>query len=107
MVDSEEISQKHERTREKFRQMLQDGQLDDREVTVQVEGRGESIVRILFEHLADEPVFALAGGLHFPLTESRLKRRGLQVQMFMGIPLSFIKSIHRWASARGRTKITS
>jgi len=34
---SEEISQKHDRTREKFRQMLHDGQLDDREVTVDVE----------------------------------------------------------------------
>ncbi len=30
------------------------------------------------------PVYAIAGGLHFPVTESRLKHRGVQLQMFLG-----------------------
>ncbi|MGC8643710.1 MAG: MBL fold metallo-hydrolase [Isosphaeraceae bacterium] len=54
---------------------------------VVITGCGHPTVQVILEmvrHLADEPVFALAGGLHFPLTESRVKRRGLQVQMFMG-----------------------
>jgi len=29
-------------------------------------------------------LYAIAGGLHFPLTESRFQRRGIQLQMLLG-----------------------
>jgi len=35
-------------------------------------------------HLTDEPVYAVVGGLHLPVTDSPLKKPGLKVQMIWG-----------------------
>jgi 7,8-dihydropterin-6-yl-methyl-4-(beta-D-ribofuranosyl)aminobenzene 5'-phosphate synthase len=34
--------------------------------------------------ISDEPLYAIAGGLHFPVTASRFQKRGIQLQMFLG-----------------------
>jgi 7,8-dihydropterin-6-yl-methyl-4-(beta-D-ribofuranosyl)aminobenzene 5'-phosphate synthase len=54
---------------------------------VVVTGCGHPGIEVILEmvgRLSDEPVHAVAGGLHFPVTESRLRVRGQQVQMLMG-----------------------
>jgi 7,8-dihydropterin-6-yl-methyl-4-(beta-D-ribofuranosyl)aminobenzene 5'-phosphate synthase len=38
----------------------------------------------MVRRLSDEPLYAIAGGLHFPVTKSRFQSRGIQWQMFYG-----------------------
>ena len=55
--------------------------------TVVITGCGHPTVEVILEmvrHLSDEPLYAIAGGLHFPVTESRFQRHGIQLQMFLG-----------------------
>jgi 7,8-dihydropterin-6-yl-methyl-4-(beta-D-ribofuranosyl)aminobenzene 5'-phosphate synthase len=54
---------------------------------VVVTGCGHPTIEVILEmvrQLSDEPIYAIAGGIHFPVTESRSQRRGIQVQMFFG-----------------------
>jgi len=54
---------------------------------VVITGCGHPTVEVILEmvrRLSDEPLYAIAGGLHFPVTESRFRRRGIQLQMFLG-----------------------
>jgi len=37
----------------------------------------------MVRHLSDEPLYAIAGGLHSPVTESRLRRRDVQWRVFL------------------------
>jgi 7,8-dihydropterin-6-yl-methyl-4-(beta-D-ribofuranosyl)aminobenzene 5'-phosphate synthase len=60
--------------------------LRDKGVVV-VTGCGHPTVELILEmvrRLSNEPVYAIAGGIHFPVTKSRSERRGIQVQMFFG-----------------------
>jgi 7,8-dihydropterin-6-yl-methyl-4-(beta-D-ribofuranosyl)aminobenzene 5'-phosphate synthase len=34
--------------------------------------------------LSDEPIYAVGGGLHFPITDSPLRQRGIKIQMIVG-----------------------
>lgn len=43
----------------------------------------ETIVRMV-KRLSDEPIYAIGGGLHFPVTDSPLRKPGLKVQMIWG-----------------------
>lgn len=43
----------------------------------------ETIVRMV-RKLSDEPIYAIGGGLHFPVTDSPLRKPGLKVQMIWG-----------------------
>ncbi len=43
----------------------------------------EVIVQMV-KRLSDEPIYAIGGGLHFPITDSRLRKPGLKVQMLWG-----------------------
>lgn len=43
----------------------------------------ETIVQMV-KRLSDEPVYAIGGGLHFPITDSPLRKPGLKVQMIWG-----------------------
>jgi 7,8-dihydropterin-6-yl-methyl-4-(beta-D-ribofuranosyl)aminobenzene 5'-phosphate synthase len=43
----------------------------------------ETILQMV-KRLSDEPIFAVGGGLHFPLTDSPLRKPGLKVQMIWG-----------------------
>jgi 7,8-dihydropterin-6-yl-methyl-4-(beta-D-ribofuranosyl)aminobenzene 5'-phosphate synthase len=52
-----------------------------------ITGCGHPTVEVILEmvrRLSDEPICAIAGGIHFPVTKSRSQRRGIQVQMFFG-----------------------
>jgi len=54
---------------------------------VVITGCGHPTVEVILEmvrRLSDEPLYAIAGGLHFPVTASRFQRRGIQLQMFLG-----------------------
>jgi 7,8-dihydropterin-6-yl-methyl-4-(beta-D-ribofuranosyl)aminobenzene 5'-phosphate synthase len=54
---------------------------------VVITGCGHPTVEVILDmvrRLSEQPIYAIAGGLHFPLSESRSKRRGIQVQMFLG-----------------------
>ncbi len=54
---------------------------------VVITGCGHPTVELILEMvhcLSDEPIYAIAGGIHFPVTKSRSQRRGIQVQMFFG-----------------------
>ncbi|MCH5373855.1 MAG: MBL fold metallo-hydrolase [Planctomycetes bacterium] len=54
---------------------------------VVITGCGHPTVEVILEivrRLSDEPIYAIAGGIHFPITKSRSQRRGVQVQMFFG-----------------------
>jgi 7,8-dihydropterin-6-yl-methyl-4-(beta-D-ribofuranosyl)aminobenzene 5'-phosphate synthase len=54
---------------------------------VVITGCGHPTIEVILEmvcHLSDEPLYAIAGGLHFPVTESRFQRLGIQLQMFFG-----------------------
>jgi 7,8-dihydropterin-6-yl-methyl-4-(beta-D-ribofuranosyl)aminobenzene 5'-phosphate synthase len=54
---------------------------------VVITGCGHPTVEVILEmvrRLSDEPLYAIAGGLHFPVTESRFQRRGIQLQMLLG-----------------------
>lgn len=43
----------------------------------------EVIVQMV-KRLSDEPIYAIGGGLHFPITDSPLRKPGLKVQMIWG-----------------------
>ena len=43
----------------------------------------ETIVQMA-QRISDEPVYAVGGGLHFPITDSPLRKPGLKVQMIWG-----------------------
>jgi len=50
-------------------------------------GCGHPTVELILDmvrHLSDLPLYALIGGLHFPLTASRGARAGIQLQMVLG-----------------------
>ena len=54
---------------------------------VVITGCGHPTVEVILEmvrHLTDVPVYAIVGGIHFPVTQSRSQRQGIQVQMFFG-----------------------
>ena len=43
----------------------------------------ETIIQMV-KRLSDEPIYAIGGGLHFPVTDSPLRKPGLKVQMIWG-----------------------
>jgi 7,8-dihydropterin-6-yl-methyl-4-(beta-D-ribofuranosyl)aminobenzene 5'-phosphate synthase len=43
----------------------------------------ETIIQMV-KRLSDEPIYAIGGGLHFPITDSPLRKPGLKVQMIWG-----------------------
>jgi len=43
----------------------------------------ETILQMV-KRLSDEPIYAIGGGLHFPITDSPLRKPGLKVQMIWG-----------------------
>ncbi len=54
---------------------------------VVITGCGHPTIQVILEmvrRLSSEPLYAIAGGLHFPITRSRLQRWGIQLQMFLG-----------------------
>jgi 7,8-dihydropterin-6-yl-methyl-4-(beta-D-ribofuranosyl)aminobenzene 5'-phosphate synthase len=54
---------------------------------VVITGCGHPTVEIILDmvrRLAEAPIYAIAGGIHFPVTKSRSQRGGIQVQMFLG-----------------------
>lgn len=54
---------------------------------VVITGCGHPTIEVILDmvrRLSDEPIYAIAGGIHFPVTESRSQQRGIQVQMFFG-----------------------
>jgi 7,8-dihydropterin-6-yl-methyl-4-(beta-D-ribofuranosyl)aminobenzene 5'-phosphate synthase len=38
----------------------------------------------MVKRLSDEPIYAVGGGLHFPITDSPLSKAGLKMQMIWG-----------------------
>jgi len=60
--------------------------LQDKGLVV-ITGCGHPTVEVILQmirRLSGEPLYAIAGGLHFPVTESRFQRYGIQLQMFLG-----------------------
>lgn len=54
---------------------------------VVITGCGHPTIEVILEmvrRLSDEPLYAVAGGLHCPVTKSRFQRHGIQLQMFLG-----------------------
>lgn len=54
---------------------------------VVITGCGHPTIEVILDmvgRLSNEPIYAIAGGIHFPVTKSRFQRRGIQVQMFLG-----------------------
>jgi len=54
---------------------------------VVITGCGHPTIEIILEmvrRLSDEPIYAIVGGLHFPVTQSRFQQHGIQLQMFFG-----------------------
>jgi len=50
-------------------------------------GCGHPTVEVILQMvraISTEPIYAVAGGLHFPVTSSRARFRGIQLQMFYG-----------------------
>lgn len=50
-------------------------------------GCGHPTIEIIVQmvkRLSDEPIYAIGGGLHFPVTDSPLRKPGLKVQMIWG-----------------------
>ena len=43
----------------------------------------ETIIQMV-KRFSDEPIYAIGGGLHFPITDSPLRKPGLKVQMIWG-----------------------
>ncbi|MBN1651958.1 MAG: MBL fold metallo-hydrolase [Bacteroidales bacterium] len=71
------------------------GRIDEQALAVNVEGKGIVIIvgcghqglqRIVerTEILFDEPIYGIIGGLHYPVTDSRIKMAGLKMQKFLG-----------------------
>ncbi len=42
------------------------------------------IILQMVRAISTQPVYAVAGGLHFPVTRSRARSRGIELQMFYG-----------------------
>jgi 7,8-dihydropterin-6-yl-methyl-4-(beta-D-ribofuranosyl)aminobenzene 5'-phosphate synthase len=38
----------------------------------------------MVKRLSNDPIYAIGGGLHFPITDSPLRKPGLKVQMILG-----------------------
>jgi 7,8-dihydropterin-6-yl-methyl-4-(beta-D-ribofuranosyl)aminobenzene 5'-phosphate synthase len=54
---------------------------------VLITGCGHPTVELMLQmvrRLCDEPLYAIAGGIHFPVTQSRSRWHGIQLQMFLG-----------------------
>jgi len=52
-----------------------------------ITGCGHPTIEVILDmvrHLSHERIYAIVGGIHFPVTASRSQRRGIQVQMFFG-----------------------
>ncbi len=50
-------------------------------------GCGHPTIEVILQmvrHLSDQPIYAIGGGLHFPITSGRGKYRGIQMQMILG-----------------------
>jgi len=73
------------------RQLFFMGWVDEQALAVNVEGKGivlivgcghQTVKKILerTEKLFDEPVYAIIGGLHFPVPDGRIRKFGLDVQ---------------------------
>ncbi len=45
---------------------------------------GIGLILELVRRLSDEPIYAVGGGLHFPITDSRGSRAGIRLQMILG-----------------------
>jgi 7,8-dihydropterin-6-yl-methyl-4-(beta-D-ribofuranosyl)aminobenzene 5'-phosphate synthase len=43
----------------------------------------ETIIQMV-KRLSNDPIYAIGGGLHFPITDSPLRKPGLKVQMILG-----------------------
>lgn len=71
------------------------GRIDEQAIAVNLEGKGIVIIvgcghqglkRIIerTESLFNEPIYGIVGGLHYPVTDSRIKIAGLKMQKFLG-----------------------
>lgn len=71
------------------------GRIDEQAIAVNVEGKGIVIIvgcghqglkKIIerTESLFNEPIYGIVGGLHYPVTDSRIKIAGLKMQKFLG-----------------------
>lgn len=73
------------------------GRIDEQAIAVNVEGEGKGIVIIVgcghqglkkiierTEALFDKPIYGIIGGLHYPVTDSRIKIAGIKMQKFLG-----------------------
>lgn len=71
------------------------GPCEEQSVVARIKGKGIVVftgcghpsIQVILEmvgKLTDEPVYAIGGGLHFPLTEGRGNRGGIQIQMLLG-----------------------
>jgi 7,8-dihydropterin-6-yl-methyl-4-(beta-D-ribofuranosyl)aminobenzene 5'-phosphate synthase len=71
------------------------GYTPEQALAVNVEGKGivlisgcghQTLFKILerTEALFDQPIYGIIGGLHYPVTDSRLIMKGLKIQMYVG-----------------------
>ncbi len=71
------------------------GRIDEQAIAVNVEGKGIVIIvgcghqglkKIIerTETLFDTPIYGIIGGLHYPVTDSRIKIAGIKMQKFLG-----------------------
>ncbi len=71
------------------------GWLEEQALVARVEGKGlvvltgcghptVEVILKMARKMSDEPLYALGGGLHFPITSSRLVRAGIQAQRVFG-----------------------
>jgi 7,8-dihydropterin-6-yl-methyl-4-(beta-D-ribofuranosyl)aminobenzene 5'-phosphate synthase len=54
---------------------------------VVITGCGHPTIETIIEmvkKISDEPIYAVGGGLHFPITDSPIQRRGIKLQMIVG-----------------------
>jgi 7,8-dihydropterin-6-yl-methyl-4-(beta-D-ribofuranosyl)aminobenzene 5'-phosphate synthase len=71
------------------------GLTEEQAIVARIKGKGlvvftgcghptiETILQMA-RRLSDEPVYAVGGGLHFPITDSPLRQRGVKIQMVVG-----------------------
>jgi 7,8-dihydropterin-6-yl-methyl-4-(beta-D-ribofuranosyl)aminobenzene 5'-phosphate synthase len=71
------------------------GWVEEQAIVARIKGKGlvvltgcghptiETIVEMV-RRLSDEPVYAIGGGLHFPITDSPFRKPGFKVQMVFG-----------------------
>jgi len=71
------------------------GRIDEQSIAVHVEGKGIIVIigcghqgmkRIIerTEALFDEPIYGIIGGLHYPVSDSRIRIGGIKMQKFLG-----------------------